>query len=153
MTDARPQGIADTDVYMSRAFNAPRDLVWRFWTEPELVSTWFGPHTTHTPVDKIEIDLQPGGAWNITMVDNETGEEYPIRGRVVEVEQPVYFLVELNGETEKGFAPTMQLRVEFHDHGDKTRVTLHEGPFTAEFRDLTIEGWEESFVKMDGEFA
>jgi len=152
MTD-RPTGIADTDVYMTRAFDAPRDLVWRFWTEPELVSTWFGPHTTHTPVDRIDIELRPGGNWNITMIDNETGAEYPIRGRVLEVEAPVYFLVEQYGETANGFAELMHLRVEFHDHGEKTRVTLHQGPFSAEFRDMTIDGWEESFVRMDGQFA
>ena len=149
----RPSGIADTDVFMTRAFNAPRDLVWRFWTEPALLSTWFGPTTTHTPVDRIEVDMRPGGVWNLIMVDNETGEEYPIRSRVLEVEQPVYFLVEQDGETDKGFAELMHLRVEFHDHGDKTRVTLHQGPFTAEFRDMTIAGWEESFVKMDGALA
>jgi len=149
----RPAGIADTDVFITRAFNAPRDLVWRFWTEPELLSTWFGPHTTHTPVDKIEIDMRPGGRWNVTMVDNATGEEYPVRATIVEVERPVYFLGEEHGDPERGFAETMFLRVEFHDHGEKTRVTLHQGPFSAEFRDMTIEGWEESFVKMDGELA
>ena len=45
--------------------------------------------------------------------------------------------------------PTVVLRVWFHDHGDKTRITLHQGPFTAEFRDMTAEGWEESFQKID----
>jgi uncharacterized protein YndB with AHSA1/START domain len=153
MTDERPVGIADTDVYMTRAFAAPRDLVWRFWTEPELISSWFGPHTTYTPVDKIDVDLRPGGNWNITMVDNETGEEYPIRGRVLELDPPIYFLVEMFGDVARGFSERMLLRVEFHDHGDKTRVTLHQGPFTAEFRDMTVEGWQESFTKMDGVLA
>lgn len=152
MTD-RPTGIDDTDVYMTRAFDAPRELVWRFWTEPELISTWFGPTSTHTPVDKIDVEMRPGGAWNITMVDNETGAEYPIRGRVLEVERPVYFLVEQFGDVDQGFSERMQLRVEFHDHGERTRVTLHQGPFTAEFRDMTVEGWEESFVRMDGALA
>src|SRR4051812_48913548 len=133
MTD-RPAGIADTDVFMTRAFNAPRDLVWRFWTEPELLSTWFGPHTTHSPADRIEIDMRPGGVWNITMVDNETGEEYPFMNSVVEVDQPVSFVLQGHGDTTRGLAETLYIRVEFHDHGDKTRVTLHEGPFTAEFR-------------------
>lgn len=149
----RPAGIADTDVFITRAFNAPRDLVWRFWTEPELLSTWFGPHTTHTPVDKIEIDMRPGGVWNLTMVDNETGEEYPFMNDVVEVDRPVSFTLHGHGDTARGLAETLFVRVEFHDHGDKTRVTLHEGPFTEEFRDMTIDGWNESFVKLDGELA
>jgi uncharacterized protein YndB with AHSA1/START domain len=152
MTD-RPAGIADTDVYITRAFNAPRELVWRFWTEPELLSKWFGPHTTHTPVDSIEIDMRPGGVWNLVMVDNATGEEYPFKNSVVEVNAPVSFVLEGHGDTSKGLPATLFVRVEFHDHGDKTRVTLHEGPFTAEFRDMTIEGWDESFATLDGEFA
>jgi uncharacterized protein YndB with AHSA1/START domain len=152
MTD-RPAGIADTDVFMTRAFDAPRPLVWRFWTEPALLSTWFGPHTTHTPVEKIEIDMRPGGVWSLTMVDNETGEEYPFLTTVVEVDPPVSFVLEVHGDTSRGLAETLFLRVEFHDHGEKTRVTLHEGPFTAQFRDMTIEGWEESFVRLDGEIA
>ena len=153
MTDARPTGIADTDVFITRAFNAPRDLVWRFWTEPELVAQWFGPHAVHCPVDKIQIDMRVGGTWNIIMVDNENGEHYPVISEITEVVKPEYFKGIEKGEVDKGFAELMQLHVQFHDHGEKTRVTLHQGPFTAEFRDLTIAGWEESFVKMDGLFA
>ena len=149
----RPSGIADTDVFMTRAFNAPRDLVWRFWTEPELLSTWFGPHTTHSPVDKIKVDMQPGGVWNIIMVDNETGEEYPFLSTVVAVDAPISFVLRAHGDTTKGFAENLFVQVEFHDHGDKTRVTLHQGPFTEEFRDMTIDGWQESFAKLDGELA
>jgi hypothetical protein len=39
--------------------------------------------------------------------------------------------------------------VQFHDHGDTTRLTLHQGPFTDEMRDLTFEGWNQSFEKLD----
>ena len=153
MTDARPADIADTDVFITRAFNAPRDLVWRFWTEPELVAKWFGPHAVHCPVDKIQIDMRVGGTWNIIMVDNENGAHYPVISEITEVVKPEYFKGIEKGDPEKGFAELMQLHVQFHDHGEKTRVAIHQGPFTAEFRDMTIAGWEESFVKMDGLLA
>ena len=153
MTDARPAGIDDTDVFVTRAFSAPRALVWRFWTEPELLSQWFGPSTTHTPVDLISVQMRPGGDWNLTMVDNETGEHYPIRSTVLEVVEPEFFIVLEHGDTSQGFSEEIRLHVQFHDHGEKTRVTIHQGPFTAEFRDMTIAGWEESFVKLDEIFA
>lgn len=153
MTDQRPVGIADTDVYITRAFSAPRDLVWRFWTEPELISTWFGPDEVHAPVDKISVDMRPGGHWNITMVDNETGAEYPVVATILEVVAPEYFLASQEADTSAGFLENMRLHVQFHDHGEKTRVTIHQGPFTAEFRDMTIDGWEASFVTMDAAIA
>ena len=48
-----------------------------------------------------------------------------------------------------GPADSITLRIWFHDHGAKTRMTLHQGPFTPEFRDMTRDGWESSFVKID----
>ena len=45
------------------------------------------------------------------------------------------------------------MHVQFHDHGEKTRVTLHQGPFTEEQRTQTAVGWEMSWVKLDGIFA
>jgi uncharacterized protein YndB with AHSA1/START domain len=148
MTDARPANIADTDVYITRAFNAPLALVWRFWTEPELLAKWFGPHDVHVAPDKVSIDMRVGGHWNLTMVDNETGAEYPILSEITEVVEHEYFLGTASAETENG-PLNVFLRVQFHDHGDKTRVTLHQGPFSPENRDLTLAGWEESFVKFD----
>lgn len=143
----------DTYLDVTRAFNAPRDLVWRFFTEPELISQWFGPHQVHSPVDKIEIDMRVGGVWNIVMVDNDSGEHYPVISELTEVVKPEYFVGFEKGEPSMGAAERLSLRVDFHDHGDKTRVTLHQGPFTPEFRDMTDAGWEESFVKMDALLA
>lgn len=144
--------MTETYLDVTRAFNAPRDLVWRFWTEPELVSKWFGPSQVHSPVDKIQIDMRVGGVWNIIMVDNESGEFYPVISELTEVVKPELFAGFGEAVPESGETITLTLRVEFHDHGEKTRVGLHQGPFTPEFRDLTAAGWEESFVKMDALF-
>ena len=144
--------MTDTYLDVTRAFNAPRDLVWRFWTEPELISKWFGPRQVHAPVDKIEIDMRVGGVWNIVMVDNASGDFYPIISELTEVVKPELFAGFATGEPQSGGTLNLTLRVEFHDHGEKTRVSIHQGPFTPEFRDMTAAGWEESFVKMDALF-
>jgi hypothetical protein len=104
----------------------------------------------------VKVQLHPGGSWDLDMVDNESDEHYPIRARLVTVIPPEY----LEGEETSG-ADTMapdghgmiRLRIWLHDHGDRTRMTLHQGPFLPEFRDMTVEGWNESFLKVDAILA
>ena len=69
--------VTDSDVYITRAFNAPIDVVWKFWTEPEHLAQWFGPTTTHVDPATVEVELRPGGRWDLDMVDNETGRALP----------------------------------------------------------------------------
>ncbi len=53
---------------IEREFDAPRELLWKVWTEPDEVAKWWGPEGFTTPRDTIEIDLRPGGACKMTMV-------------------------------------------------------------------------------------
>jgi uncharacterized protein YndB with AHSA1/START domain len=153
MTDAIRTNVTERDLYITRSFNAPIDVVWKFWTQPEFLAQWFGPVGIHTPVESISIDLRPGGHWRLAMQSDETGEKYPMNAELVEVIENELIVgveeAEMNGDgPEKLF-----LRVQFHDHGDKTRITLHQGPFTDEFKEMTSKGWEDSFQKMDAIFA
>jgi uncharacterized protein YndB with AHSA1/START domain len=131
---------------------ASPEIVFDVVSNPEHLANWFGPSTTHVPVETIDIRLHAGGRWDLDMVDNATGEHYPIRSKLTVVIPPEY----LEGEESTG-ADTMTpdghtpitLRIWLHDHGDKTRMTLHQGPFLPEFRDMTVDGWNESFLKID----
>lgn len=138
----------DTDVFITRMFAAPRDVVWRFFTDPDLLATWFGPATVHVDRSTVEVDLRVGGAWNLDMVDNATAEHYPIRAELTAVVVPEYFEGKVVGPP-----GTVTLRVWLHDHGDRTRMTLHQGPFDPEFRDMTVDGWLESFDKIDAQLG
>jgi uncharacterized protein YndB with AHSA1/START domain len=143
--------VTDRDVYITRSFDAPVELVWKFWTQPDLLAQWFGPQGISTPSDTIEIDAREGGSWNLTMKD-ENGE-YPIRATITKVVEKEYLEMVMQSDTASGFLDNEVLRIQFHDHGEKTRITLHQGPFTPEFRDLTRDGWNDSFAKLDGVFA
>jgi uncharacterized protein YndB with AHSA1/START domain len=144
-----PQAL-DTDVFITRAFNAPRDVVWKFFTEPEYLARWFGPSGVHVDPSTIKVQLHPGGSWDLDMVDDTTGEHYPIRSQLTVVIPPEYLEgSEVTGSEEMSPAGGITLRIWLHDHGDKTRMTLHQGPFTPEFRDMTRDGWNESFLKID----
>jgi uncharacterized protein YndB with AHSA1/START domain len=140
----------DRDVLITRMFAAPRDVVWKFFTEPEFLAQWFGPTGTHVDPSTVAVDLRAGGRWDLDMVDDETGQHFPIRTMLTVVTPPEYLEGDMSsrppGDDVDG---PVTLRMWFHDHGDKTRLTMHQGPFGAEFRDLTAGGWELSFLKID----
>lgn len=148
-----PTAVAENDVYITRAFAAPRALVWRFWTEPALLAQWFGPDGFSAPVDRIRIDLRVGGVWNLVMRRDATGAEFPLDADIVELVPEELLVGVAHAETDMGELADVMLRVQFHDHGETTRVTLHQGPFTPEQRTATAVGWEMSFVKVDALIA
>jgi uncharacterized protein YndB with AHSA1/START domain len=151
MTEYDIPEVTDRDVYITRSFNAPIDVVWKFWTQAEYLAQWFGPHGISTPFDTIQVDTREGGSWNLTMKDD--AGEYPIRATITKLVEPEYLELVMQSDTREGFLDNEILRIQFHDHGDTTRMTLHQGPFTPEFRDMTRDGWNESFLKLDDIFA
>ena len=139
----------DTDVFITRAFAAPRDVVWKFFTDPQYLARWFGPAEVHVDTESVIIDATAGGSWDLDMVDDATGARYPIRTRLTAVIPPEYLEGVASADAEEGEIRDVTLRIWLHDHGDTTRMTLHQGPFAPEFRQPTIDGWTESFHTMD----
>lgn len=71
-----------------RAFDAPRELVFRCMTEPEHLTHFWGPVGVSTPIENITIDPRPGGVFETIMVNDADGEQYPTKGVFVEVVEP-----------------------------------------------------------------
>ena len=53
------------DLVLERTINAPRELVWKAWTDPKLLKQWFAPKPYQ--ISEVELDLQPGGIFRIRM--------------------------------------------------------------------------------------
>jgi Activator of Hsp90 ATPase homolog 1-like protein len=62
----------------ARIFDAPRERVFRAWTDPDEVAAWYGPAHMETPRERIRIDLRVGGRWEVTMVPRGGGGEFAI---------------------------------------------------------------------------
>ena len=151
MAEHEIPAVTDRDVYITRSFEAPVALVWRYFTEPELLAQWFGPHGVTVDADTVTVQERVGGAWNLAMHDDDG--VYPIEAEFLVVVPNEYLEVRMRAETKHGDLDDEILRIRFHDHGEKTRITLHQGPFTPEFRDLTQDGWNQSFEKLDAILA
>ncbi|HMK12056.1 MAG TPA: SRPBCC family protein [Acidimicrobiales bacterium] len=76
-----PRG--DREIVVTRVFDAPRDLVWKAMTQPELVKRWFGPHG-HQLIE-CEIDFRPGGRWRYLIL-MPNGQTMGMRGEYLEIE-------------------------------------------------------------------
>jgi uncharacterized protein YndB with AHSA1/START domain len=76
------------ELTFTRIFDAPRELVFRCMIEPEHLTHFWGPVGTSAPLDKITIDPRPGGTFEVTMVNDADGAEYPMHSVYTEVVEP-----------------------------------------------------------------
>lgn len=65
---------------ITRVFDAPREELWKYFTEPEYFATWFGTPPFTTPVSTVAMDVRPGGEFRSTMVHETDGTEMPFVG-------------------------------------------------------------------------
>jgi uncharacterized protein YndB with AHSA1/START domain len=148
----------EKDLVIVREFNAPRDLVWKVWTEGEHIEKWWGPRGFDTKV--VEMDLRPGGKWHYTMVGPD-GMEYPVKGVISEIVPPERIVT--TDEFGEGFEdahPDLDLpkgivsTALFEDLGSRCRLILRIAHSTIEDRkkheDMgVVAGWNSSFDCMD----
>ena len=136
---------ADDQILITREFDAPRHLVYRAWTEPELVQRWW--HANRGTVSVVEVDLRVGGKWRHVMVADD-GMEVGFHGEYREivpderiVSTEVYEgLPEGVSEEEGGTINTVTLE----DVNGRTRLTLLIQAANKTSRDAIIASGMES---------
>jgi uncharacterized protein YndB with AHSA1/START domain len=110
------------ELIITRTYDAPRALVFECMVTPSHLTHFWGPKGVTTPIDKITVDLQPGGVFDTVMVNDADGAEYPSHGVFVEIDEPSK-LVWSEPDVEGG----MTTSVTFVDLGDgRTEVTIHQ---------------------------
>ena len=126
--------------------------MFRAWTDPDEVAAWYGPEHMEAPRERIRIDLRVGGRWELTMVRRDGGGEFSIGYDILELVEPE--LIVLRSDPMPGWACTSpRSRVEFHDHGAKTRMTLSDGPYPPEGRGHAEAGWSAAIDKLAARVA
>jgi uncharacterized protein YndB with AHSA1/START domain len=139
---------AERVLTITRVFDAPRELVWKAWTNQEYAKHWWGPR--HHPSTHVEIDARVGGAWRIRLTGVETGRELWHGGVFREVVAPerLVFTFKWDEEGERGEENIVTIT--FAEEGGKTRMTFQQSPFVSlEERDGHTEGWTSAFGRLD----
>jgi uncharacterized protein YndB with AHSA1/START domain len=148
MTDSTSATATDSEVLITRIFEAPRDEVFAAWLDPDQVAAWYGPEHFDAPRDKVHIEPRVGGRWEVTMVQRDTGAEHPVRYEIVELVAPELIVLRCEPMPELGLPEGTVTRVELHDHGEKTRMTLTDGPYPSAVSGHAEAGWNGAFQKL-----
>ena len=130
-----------------RVFDAPREVVWRAWTDPDQLAAWWGPAGMHSPRERIEMEVRPGGVFRVVMVQSATGAEFPSDMRFTKVDEPSLLEFEWDGQRGIGGGKsTITLR----DLGDgRTEMTNHyAGYLTDEIQSYMVQGSNEQMDKL-----
>ena len=146
VTDSAPR-----EVEFTRVFDAPRDLVFKAWTDPKHVAKWWGPRGFTNP--RCELDARAGGAIRIDMRGPD-GTVYPMSGTFTEVRAPER-LVFTSGALDPQGRPLFEVltTVTFAEHGGKTTLTLKAQVVQATAEAAPHlngmrEGWSQSLERL-----
>jgi uncharacterized protein YndB with AHSA1/START domain len=152
--------VTDEELIIARTFKAPRELVFKCWTEPEHFMRWWGPHGFDAPA--CEIDARVGGALRFRMRSERHGMDL-WAGGVIQVYDPPSRLVftdhyaDVDGNTvpathygmSEAHPDETVVSVDFVEHdGNTTMVMRHAIPATSPEQQGATIGWGESFEKL-----
>lgn len=138
--------LSDREYEMKREFNAPRQLVFQAYTDPEHIPHWWGPRSTTTIVD--QMDVRPGGNWRYIHRDPD-GSENAFNGEYREVVPPERLVYTFEWEGMPGHVIVESLA--FTEQGGKTTITStslfaspedFEGMMATGAESGAIETWE-----------
>ena len=144
--------LAERALVITRVFDAPRDLVFKVWTDAKHAMNWWGPRDY--PATRMEMDARPGGRWRHCLTSTKDGKELWQHGVFREVAPPdrLVFTFVWEEEGERGLETLVT--VTFADEDGKTRMTFRHEPFQSDGeRDGHRGGWTSTFDRLDEHFA
>jgi uncharacterized protein YndB with AHSA1/START domain len=124
---------ADRELVLTRLIDAPREKLYRAWTDPALLKQWFAPAPWTTPV--AELDVRPGGA-SLIVMRGPDGKEFPNRGVYLEVvpNERLVFTDAYCAAWEPSQKPFMTVIVTFEEEAGRTRYAARVRHWTIEDR-------------------
>ncbi len=132
---------------LMRRFKAPREAVFRAWTDPKAFAQWMGPEGV--TASNVSLDPRPGGKYSVALCDAD-GNDHPLSGTYKEVVAPsrlVFTFVWGFGDLKD---IEMLISLDFTEENGSTLMTMvQEHVPTQTARERHTEGWEGSFKRLD----
>ncbi len=146
-----PSPVANDELVVARRFNAPRELVWKVWTDPSHAKHWWGPPMC--PAIEMHMDLRVGGQWRHCLQSSEDGSHLWQHGVFKEIVPPRLLVFTFTWEQNQFIEfPNLEMMVTitFEDSDGGTLVTLRQTGFgSLADRDGHGQGWNGTFDRFE----
>jgi len=145
-----PEAVAQPEFALSRTVAAPRERVWRAWTDADDLSHWHHPVSVSTPRETINLDVREGGAYAYTMVNDDTGDEYPTAGTYLLVAEPERLVFTWGSpDDDPAASPVVSVDLTTGDHETDTEVALHVRGIPGQPGDDNVyDGWMQALDNL-----
>jgi uncharacterized protein YndB with AHSA1/START domain len=148
---ATPQSQPENSLQVRRIFAAPRERVFRAWTDAKEFALWFHPTTDHTTVIT-ELDLRVGGSYSLEM-HHKNGEVHKLSGSYQQIKPPEKLAFTWRWAVDPPGQETL-VSLEFHDLGNSTEIVLTHGQFpNAGSREKHNHGWMGCLTQLENHLA
>ena len=142
---------ASLSLTVRRTFAAPREAVFRAWTDPKELTRWWGPPGYDSP--SADVDLTVGGSYRLAMRKLPDGKPYYVHGVYREIKIPERLVFTWNWEGGPPFGSNTIVTLEFYDTAGGTEMVLTHERFDSEMaRDAHTKGWDGALQKLADHF-
>ena len=138
--------MADLDV--SHLYDAPPEVVFAAWTDPEQVARWWAPEGLEIPPESVVIDARVGGRFELTMVDPR-GPSHDLRATFVEFVEPELIVLRNEPIPGAGINEATLTRATFEAEAGGCRMTVSAGPYPPEMRGDAEAGWRSLMANLE----
>jgi uncharacterized protein YndB with AHSA1/START domain len=139
---------ADRKIVVVRVFDAPRNVVWDAWSDPEQLKLWFGPNGFTNTFE--EFDFRPGGHWRFVM-HGPDGTNFKNHNQFIEIKKPELIVMDHLEE------PKFRVTATFTDLGRKTQMTFRQVFDSAEIAErvkpYAVPGTQQTLDKLASHIA
>jgi uncharacterized protein YndB with AHSA1/START domain len=144
MSEPPAEGITTT-----RTFDAPRERVWKEWTEPERFADWFGGGESEVPLSTLSMDVRSGGSWRATMFAGAERREIQWKGEYLEVAEPERLVFTLSDQPgEDAYEVVTVVLTDLGDGRTEMHFQQRGGGLSAEQYKGAEQGWSSFFDRI-----
>jgi uncharacterized protein YndB with AHSA1/START domain len=143
--------VAEPGISITRVFQAPRERVWREWTEPERFADWFGGEAEIPPAT-VRMDVRTGGRWRLTMLAGPDRREVRWKGEYLEVVEPERLVFTVSDRPDEVYELVTVVLTDLGDGRTEMRFS-QRGHLSPDQYRRAGSGWSSFFDRIQARLA